>query len=677
MALRLLWLMLFVPAAAAQSVWYVDAASAPPGNGSASDPFPSIQQAVSEEATLDGDTLRIRPGTYQETVDLLGKSLTLHGEPGPAPVVVDAGGQGPVVRIAGATARLDGLTLRGGYGEFMGLERRGGGVLILDSIVVIEHCIVRDNRGSKGAGIHVRDSELTIRKTEVANNIGESDPGANLPGYGGGLLVANSTAWVEACSFRNNDGKINGGGVCAYFGAALHMADSVIEANRSLGFYDTVGNGICALSDAEVLLVRCTLTGNRSNGGSLSRGAGYFGPGRLESCRIEDNTAWTGAGVCGDTPDPDRLTLVDCVVTGNQGTVGGGASNARLEDCTLESNVAASAGGAAYASTLLGGVVRANRVGQPMLYPGAGAGLFQCDAVGVLIEDNLGVGNSGLARGAGICKGSAVRCVIRGNRFVVSATSLGGGAYGALLERCTLTGNSASSGGGMVDSIASSCIVWANLPDQVQGTDLVYSTIEGGAPGSGNLAGDPQFWLPLSADVHLKASSPCIDAGDPQLGLDSDGTPVDQGALPFNPDYCGPAASWCLATPSSNGCTPAIRSTGTPSLTGPDDFVLSAEPVRNQEIAWLLWSQAAGMTPFGGGALCLDGSISRSLPLATGGNQGPSDCSGRLEFAFSQSLMAALAYPSGTTLYAQFLHRDAGAGQAAGSSDALEFTLCP
>ncbi len=83
----------------------------------------------------------------------------------------------------------------------------------------------------------------------------------------------------------------------------------------TLGFYDTKGNGICAFNDAEVLLARCTLIGNRGNGGSISRGAGDFRPGRL--AHIEDNLAWTGARVCGDPTDPGRLTLVDCVITGN------------------------------------------------------------------------------------------------------------------------------------------------------------------------------------------------------------------------------------------------------------------------------------------------------------------------------------------------------------------------
>ena len=55
-ALPLSLLVLLAAPALAQTTWHVDASAAGPGTGSAQDPFPSIQTAIAQSATLDGDT---------------------------------------------------------------------------------------------------------------------------------------------------------------------------------------------------------------------------------------------------------------------------------------------------------------------------------------------------------------------------------------------------------------------------------------------------------------------------------------------------------------------------------------------------------------------------------------------------------------------------------------------
>ncbi len=49
-----------------------------------------------------------------------------------------------------------------------------------------------------------------------------------------------------------------------------------------------------------------------------------------------------------------------------------------------------------------------------------------------------------------------------------------------------------------------------------------------------NIFADPQFVDTANGDYHLLPSSPCIDAGDPQLPNDPDGTVADIGAYYFN-----------------------------------------------------------------------------------------------------------------------------------------------
>jgi hypothetical protein len=167
-------------------------------------------------------------------------------------------------------------------------------------------------------------------------------------------------------------------------------------------------------------------------------------------------------------------------------------------------------------------------------------------------------------------------CLIVGNR----ATALDGGAgigclnSDAVFVNCTIAGNSAASTGAGVYLIGSSAvllnsIVWDNTPTQVQtaGKDdsvIDYTNVAGGWPGTMNLDADPYFAQPgywtyettdegdpaiagspsvwVLGDYHVmsqagrwdltsgtwindKASSPCIDAGDPSMPVAAEPSP--------------------------------------------------------------------------------------------------------------------------------------------------------
>ena len=81
------------------------------------DDHAKIQQAIL--ASSNGDVIRVRPGTYMERIDFLGKAITLESEQGPELTTIHAGFNGGVVSFLSGEGRdsvLRGFTLTGGTG---------------------------------------------------------------------------------------------------------------------------------------------------------------------------------------------------------------------------------------------------------------------------------------------------------------------------------------------------------------------------------------------------------------------------------------------------------------------------------------------------------------------------------------------------------------------------------
>ncbi|QDU68872.1 right-handed parallel beta-helix repeat-containing protein [Engelhardtia mirabilis] len=115
------------------------------------------------------------------------------------------------------------------------------------------------------------------------------------------------------------------------------------------------------------------------------------------------------------------------------------------------------------------------------------------------------------------------------------------------IDRATLVGNQSTTylgdQGGIADAnggtlVVHDSILWDNSGSAIdhfigaQGPVTVdYCDLTGGYEGSGNLDADPRF---IAGTYQLQATSPCVDAGDPQSDPDPDGSPADMGAFPLS-----------------------------------------------------------------------------------------------------------------------------------------------
>jgi hypothetical protein len=148
---------------------------------------------------------------------------------------------------------------------------------------------------------------------------------------------------------------------------------------------------------------------------------------------------------------------------------------------------------------------------------------------------------------------------------------------------------------------------------------------------------------------------------------------VEATCLPL---YAPDPVPYCVSKPNSQGCAPVIGWEGHATLSGLDDFAVTAAQVINNQNGLLFWGPGAASTPFQGGTLCVASPITRTTLQASGGSPPPgSDCTGTYRLPWTHAQLASLG--AGNTVYAQYWYRDAPAQGGSGLSNALAFTIHP
>jgi len=198
--------------------------------------------------------------------------------------------------------------------------------------------------------------------------------------------------------------------------------------------------------------------------------------------------------------------------------------------------------------TIKNNIITNNAVTNTNDVGGAQGGGILCFGGNPLIQDNLIMANE--ARyGAGLVldfSGGRVRNNIIYKNFGTTVYggagiwTIGEGPAPMIVENNTIVENSSDTRGGAMfvwdgTLVARNNILWKNTqrngrPIATEGrgqVKITFSDIEGGFPGAGNIDADPLF---KDTDFNLAPNSPCIDAGDPDSPLDSDGTRADMGA---------------------------------------------------------------------------------------------------------------------------------------------------
>ena len=299
------------------------------------DDFGTIQSAINA-VLVEGSTIIVRPGTYPENLDFLGKAVEVRSELGPDVTTVNGGGNGSVVAFQsgeGPDSILAGFTLTGGSGE-SGLggggvfcwessptirdntiagnstNDFGGGILVYGAAmpVILDNRIEGNFSDSSGGAIYAELFNTTIRieKNRIVNNIAGSG------GYGSGIACVNGTLALLGNEISGNVGADSGGGVFVFYsGAGQHRIESnEIRDNQA----SDDGGGLWFASAGDIVIANNLFEGNSAPyGGAIYARDG----GTLASNTIVNNSATSqGGGLYYDDSGGDLL-IVNSILRGN------------------------------------------------------------------------------------------------------------------------------------------------------------------------------------------------------------------------------------------------------------------------------------------------------------------------------------------------------------------------
>ncbi len=119
--------------------------------------YPDIQAAI--DAAVDGDEIRVSPGSYAETIDLLGKALRVHSTDGPEVTSIE---QFMVTSGESESARIEGM------------EVLRGGSLISNANLTLSECRFRLATG-EGRALLIEDATAEFKNCDFVDFFVEGD----------------------------------------------------------------------------------------------------------------------------------------------------------------------------------------------------------------------------------------------------------------------------------------------------------------------------------------------------------------------------------------------------------------------------------------------------------------------------------------------------------------------
>jgi predicted outer membrane repeat protein len=396
----------------------------------------------------------------------------------------------------------------------------------------IANCVLHDNASEKGgAAIYQETGDLEIEDVYFVGN--------EALGNGGALLSENCRFSVLRAAFTGNRAGGDGGAIAC--GVSFSEPGDVLIDASTFSYNWAGGDGGAVSVTGATASFRWT---NFEENVALGNGGGArvetlstsgVGGAALRECSFRECRAVRGGGLylAGAEENALHATLDGIAFVANAGDLGGGLFAAEaaltLDGCAFEANAAEENGGGAAFDSVTASMTRALFASNSAPMGGGFLSVFSRTTLAASLLYGNEANESGGAMLSSLGELSLRRTTVAEN------TAPDGGAFrvdggAAKLFGSVIWGN----GGGIAGAYEASC------------SDL-------GVGPDGAIGADPMFASPETADFHLKAGSPCIDAvpddcvalvdnedfdGNPPHevpGVGEEGASMDMGAFEYVP----------------------------------------------------------------------------------------------------------------------------------------------
>ncbi|HRI84707.1 MAG TPA: T9SS type A sorting domain-containing protein [Ignavibacteria bacterium] len=279
--------------------------------------YPGIQSAIN--ASVNGDTVLVQPGVYQENINFRGKRIVLTSLyylnhdlnfiqntiiNGGSPVHPDTGSCVIINNNEDSTTVLQGFTLTGGTGtKWMdehgaGIFREGGGILVQYSRPVIQNNVITGNSAvtggvisTGGGGVRIGDSYPRFYNNIVTSNSAR---------YGAGVVLNYTGGDYKNNIIFNNFGSMDFGAGSGIWINGFNTRSITIINNTIVNNSAVTGNpGIYGNGGVVAAFRNNIIWGNRSPN-NVQIASGNF---TVRYCNVEGG--YNGAGNINENPDFD------------------------------------------------------------------------------------------------------------------------------------------------------------------------------------------------------------------------------------------------------------------------------------------------------------------------------------------------------------------------------------
>ncbi len=311
--------------------------------------LPTIQNAI--DAATAGDTVLVEPGVYVETLNFMGKAITLVSLAGADVTTIDGASAGTVITFdsgEGPASRLEGFTVTGGTGTPLlqpGPDSIGGAVYCLEAAPSLISCHFVDNSAGEGAHVGVVDapSSVTISGCTFVNGFAFDGSGGGLHSTGGPVEVTDclfdgnigtaggavyidnnltgsplAESIVTNCRFENNVGLLFAGALYASL-TTLSLSDCVFSENEGM-----VGAGAAVICcGSEAVVTRCDFVENEAGsfGGAILADLAAFA--NFDRCLFAGNSTLLYGGAVHTSVNVSVLNFTHCVFWDNSANTEG------------------------------------------------------------------------------------------------------------------------------------------------------------------------------------------------------------------------------------------------------------------------------------------------------------------------------------------------------------------